>query len=428
MKKIIILFCALACLVACHDDDEATEWTAPAKAGRSVMVYMSGENNLTVYKGDRYLQNDLAEIVEGSKYLGDNDRLFVFVDSLGTKKDEKGKPYIIEVHGGKIFKRVEYTEDFYACDPAKFREVISWMTANAAADSYGLVLWGHACGWAVSADTIASANSRMAHTRAYGEDDGRDASSGSGAKWMNITQMAKALEGLPKFEFVFADCCNMMCAEVGYELRNVTKLLIGSPGEIPGDGAPYQLVVPCLFKNGSDLYRSIIDKYYDYYLEDYKDDAALKGYSVPLSVIDTQYLDELAKATNDVLGTFFPQKPGMPITNGVVYYWYYDSAPVMYDMKAFIKKNADSDAYSRWEAAFNRAVPYHRMSLKWMTIYNSLEVAFYDFIKLDESLSGCVSMFVPLSTINYDWGTFRFNGTFKNMGWNNQLGWERFGW
>ena len=427
MKKIVLLFCALACLIACHDDDnEEKDWTVPSKASRTVMIYMSGENNLTYYNGFRYLSADLNEIIEGSKKLADNERLVIFVDSLNTNTKQAGKPFIMEVHGGKTFNRHEFDSDFYACDPARFREILQWMTTNAQADSYGLVLWGHACGWAVSTDTIAGA--RKYDTRAYGQDNGSDGNS-NGVRWMNITQMAKVLQEFPKMEFIFADCCNMMCAEVGYELRNTTKYLIGSPAEIPGRGAPYHLLIPYFYKNGAELYRGIIDNYYDYYLEDYENDYQLDGYSVPLSVMDTQNqnMEELARATYDVLGTFFPEKPQMLDFKGLVFYWYPDVS-VMYDMKAFIKQNASPEAYAKWETAFKRAVPYYRMSMEWMTIYAELEYAF-NYFNQDESMNGCVSMFIPKENAYYNYyGIWRYNYTAKNLSWNRELGWERFGW
>ena len=273
MKYLFIL--ALTWLTACHDNDEDTSWKAPETATRTVMVYMAGENNLSIYNNYRYLNNDLKEMIEGSKHLGDNERLLVFVDSMNWK--QAGKPVILELHGGEVNIMHEFDSDFYSCDPDAFKEVLQWMTTNAKADSYGLVLWGHANGWLVSSDTIADGASRAMVTRAYGQDKGTDVSAASAEKWMNITQMAKELAKLPKLEFIFADCCNMMCAEVGYELRNVTDYLIGSPAEIPGDGAPYDKIVPLLYGSGSQLYKSIIDTYYNYYLDDYKGDSALKA-------------------------------------------------------------------------------------------------------------------------------------------------------
>lgn len=410
-------------MIACHNDDN-NEVTPPANVSRAVMIYMAGENNLTSSNNYRFLQNDLTEIIEGSKLLAADQRLFVFVDSLNTNSNEAGMPYIIEVQGGKVLPRKVFTEEFYTSDPAFFHQVLEWMTTNAKASSYGVVLWGHASGWVVSTDTIAQSRTI---TRAYGEDDGNDIKGGH-VTWMNITQMARALQGLPKFKFIFCDCCNMMNAEVGYELRNATDYLIGSPAEIPGEGAPYQKIIPKLFlENDSDLYRSVIDTYYNYYIDGFKDDEDLNGYSVPLSVIDTKQMENLARETRDILGTFMPTAPNSPNLNNIAFYWYYDSAPIMYDMKAFMKANAEGSRYQQWEQAYNKAVPYYRMSMKWMTIYSGLYYSFRSFNQ-DKSMYGCVSMHIPRNLYAYTSGYFRLNEYSTNMAWNRVMEWSRFGW
>lgn len=422
MKKLILSFSTyLMCLMgltACHDDDPNGGYKPSVTASRTVLVYMAGENNLSSYG---FLHDDLQEIIEGSEFLDDNQRLFVFVDSLGTGRT----PYIMELHGGKSYMKYEYDHEFYSCDPAYFQEVVRQVISMAPAESYGLVLWGHASGWAVSADSIAKSR-----TRAYGQDTGVDGER-NGTKWMNITQMAKALEGLPKLEFIFADCCNMMCAEVGYELRNVTNYLIGSPAEIPGNGAPYDYLIPHFYKNGSELYRSVIDEYYDYYLDEYQNDYSygLGGHSVPLAVIDTRHIEQLAMATGSVLEEFtngYPQYPDYPdvTTDSIAYYWHYDK-PIMFDMRAFIKANVSDDVFQQWDKSYQLAVPYYRMSLKWMTIYYQLEWAFNAFSQ-DISRYGCVSMFIPMPA--YANGTFQYNVTCNNYGWNRIIDWSRFGW
>ena len=423
MRRIALLLLALACLAACHDDDNEDP-KPELNTARSVLVYMAAENNLTVNKGIRFLRNDLNEIIKGSKQMTSNQRLFVFVDSLsGSSKG--GTPVLYEVRDGDTTLVQRFGRDFYSCDPAEFRKIVEWVQTNAPAKDYGLVLWGHASGWVVSNDTIAGARGV---TRAYGQDNGQDHLGGS-LKWMNITQMARALEGLQKLEFIFADCCNMMCAEVGYELRNVTNYLIGSPAEIPGDGAPYQQLVPLFFRSGSNQYKAIIDTYYDYYLDVYQTDYELKGYSVPLAVIDTKYIGQLAQATHDVLGKFnggYPAYPLSPSLNGQVFYWYYD-APVMYDMRSFIKNNTSSDDFLQWEQAYRQAVPYYRMSMIWMTIYPDLDYAFSGF-NGDAADNGCVSMFIPFNNYYYYNGAFHYMKTFNNFGWNRLVDWERFGW
>lgn len=428
MKRITLFFCLITTFMACHHDDDEKEQFPPELAKHTVMVYMAGENNLTVSNGYRFLNIDLQEIVKGSKTMTNDQRLLVFIDSLNTNSKQAGKPAIFEVHGGKMTKLHEFGTDFYACDPVYFKQVMEWMVDSAKAESYGLVLWGHACGWVVSNDTIADNLSRTPDTRAYGQDTGQDEQK-QGTKWMNITQMSRALKGLPKLEYIFADCCNMMCAEVGYELRDVTKYLIGSPAEIPGEGAPYDKILPYLYKSDSEMYKGIIDTYYDYYLEDYKTDSDLKGYSVPLSVIDTRYISQLAQATRDVLDKFgdgYPRYPESPDMSDIAHYWYFDG-PMMFDMKAFIKQHTTSADYNSWEQTYKLAVPYYRMSLRWMTIYYELERRFNNFNQ-DHTLYGCVSMFIPLNLADYYTGTFKYNYTYNHFEWNRIVDWSRFGW
>ena len=354
--------------------------------------------------------------------MTDRQRLIVFVDSLNSQSD-KGTPYIVELHGGKAYTVKRYPSDFYSSDPNSFSEVLQTMMKTAPAESYGLVLWGHASGWAVTSDTIAASSSR----RAYGWDYGRDGNL-DGSKWMNITQMARALDGLPEFDFIFADCCMMMGLEVGYELRHATHYLIGSPAEIPGNGAPYQLLVPYLFEKDSAMYRGIVDTYYDYYYQEYLLNSGLKGHSLPLSVIDTHYLEELAAETRDILPVFVPTYPNFLNLNnsGVAFYWYM-SAPMMYDVRAVVKRNVDEETFEKWDAMFHKAVPYSRMSMRWMTIYPNLEIRFNSFVD-DLSIYGCVSMYIPSAQGAYNGGTYDFNRTCFNFEWHRAMAWDRMGW
>ena len=107
MKYLLTLIASLLLLASCRKDD--TPDFTKQRATRAVMIYMAGENNLTKSSaGTRYLQQDLQEMIEGSKQLTDHQRLFVFVDSLGTDSQQKGTPYIMEIHGGQVYSRYQY--------------------------------------------------------------------------------------------------------------------------------------------------------------------------------------------------------------------------------------------------------------------------------------------------------------------------------
>lgn len=44
--------------------------------------------------------------------------------------------------------------DFYASDPERMYETLHWIMTRYPAETYGLVLWGHASGWVIEKDSI----------------------------------------------------------------------------------------------------------------------------------------------------------------------------------------------------------------------------------------------------------------------------------
>ena len=386
---------------------------------------MSGENNLTQdyqYPGESFLADDLEEVIEGSYKVNSKQHLICFVDSVGTNN----KPYIIEVSNGKTKEVYRYESDFYASDPAKFREVLQYTIDNYPAKEYGLVLWGHASGWIVHNDTVPSVLKTREATRGYGKDEGWDTNGSS--KWMNITQMAQALETIPKLKFILADCCNFMCVEVGYELRNCAEYLIGSPAEIPGEGAPYHLMIEKLFSTSPTFYKDICNCYYDYFLDAYTQpdysDWNLEGYSVPLSVFRLDQMDNLADATKQLMQKFMPKYPEQLDLTNLPYYLYNDRR-VIYDIKTVFKKYAPESDYNKWLDVFNTAVPYQAVSQRWMSIFDTIRNDFYTFPQDTESW-GTVSMFFPQTYYNSCY--FDYNNRIRKLQWYNAVDWASYGW
>ena len=432
MHKIIIGLLGIALLCSCGRDDIEPQPSPnppvePTVYDQTVLVYMSGENNLATSSED-YMGSDLAEMEKGSASLSDNQRLLVFIDSVGTNN----KPHIVEIANGKRKVVLQCDSDFAASDPSKFRDIIEWTITNYPAKDYGLVLWGHASGWAVETDTVAT----VASTRAYGYDEGYDIR--ATRKAMNITQMAKAFEGLPHFKYIFADCCQFMCIESAYELRESADYLIGSPAEIPGAGAPYDQLMPMLFSKSATFYKDIIDCYYDYYFNIYKsskyvddtyfDYSYVYGYSVPLSVIDLSQVELLAQATATSLASFAPMAPTDLDLSDIAFYAAFSKIPVMYDMKAVFSKYVPSDVYLDWLAVYNRAVPYFRFSKSWETVFDTIYDEFSD-LKADTDADekyGCVSMFFPQQ--RYAYANYRYNTSIRNFQWYYQVNWSNYGW
>ena len=433
MKHFLISVTLLFLFTACHKDNE--ENIAPTTSQRTVMAYMAADNNLSSYAVD-----DIWEMEEGAKDIPAGNTMVLLVD----KRYNFEYPFIAKLTGNKnapLDTLYKYDSERYDSDPVVFREALQKMMELCPAKEYGLLLWGHGTGWVVDTDTITS----QAPRRAYGYDEGNNT-------WMNITQMASALNGLPKMKFIFADCCHMACIEAAYELRNHTEYLIGSPAEIPGRGAPYDILLKTLFSNSATFYQDIIDTYYDYYNNPnnliYKEKSSWPymedGYSVPLAAINTANLPQLAAATRDLIGNIpngYPQYPNSPDFNGIAYYFGFD-VPAMYDMRAVMSRLTTPADFAQWDALYRQAVPYHRMSMKWMTVFDGRYVGseyyypyYYNLMKdledevFDAPLPyGCVSMFFPIVGKGYDEGDFCYNLRAKNFEWNRLMQWSRFDW
>lgn len=128
---------------------------------------------------------------------------------------------------------------------------LSEMMRMAPAESYGLVIAGHATAWIPAAipSATASMQPRMQRqdywrkapsdivTRYFGEVYSQQASN-----HFEITDMADALAATGhKFRYLLFDACFMANIESAYILRNNADYIIGAPCEIIGDGFPYMM-------------------------------------------------------------------------------------------------------------------------------------------------------------------------------------------
>jgi len=186
----------------------------------------------------------------------------------------------------------------------------------APADSYGLVMAGHATGW-VPINGVAQSSAAAAYV-ADGErrplqqitheelwkkqDSGVDTRffgekySDSAANAFDIPDLAKGLAATGVyFDYILFDACLMANVEAIYDLRNNARYIIASPCEIMAAGFPYENVVPLLLKDGGrshDLV-SVCEAYNKFY-----ENHRYRSGSVAL--IDCKQLDALAAAVKQV--------------------------------------------------------------------------------------------------------------------------------
>ena len=401
MKKILCLLAtSLLLLSACSDSSNET--IPPAK--RTVIVYMAAENTLS-----RNAQSDINEMIQGVKKISKYDNLIVFVDRASSME----KPFIIRLRDNDRQPADtirKYEQDFLTSDPEKMKEVISWTMSNYPADDYGLVLWGHGNGWVIM-------NSVSDSRRAIALDNGSNAASDNG-QWLDIPDLRQTLVSLPhSFKFIFADCCNMQNVEVAYELKDVTEYYIASPAGIPGDGAPYETIIPDLFLyDDVQMYTKTCD---DYYAKIDNEDGHL-----PISAVKTKELPTLASATKEILHKIY--EANTPInTDGLIYYYTYRVSDanehVMYDTNDFLLRHANKEEYMEWKRTLDAVLVANKKSTKWET-QGTLE---WDFTITEERFGG-ISMFIPLERYNNTY--FKYNEGIKKMAWYQAVGWSELGW
>ena len=389
------LVCGLLMSACSKDEDEKD----PKK--RTVLIYMSAENSLS-----SYAWYDLEEIKEGSKLLTENDQLLVWFD----RAREGELPWLARIVNGELKDSVSIADmqisnkDEYSSDPHVLEKVLSYAFSHyPATEGYGLGLWSHASGWVIE-DSVA-------YSRAYGVDNGKNLVSDIGP-WLNLPTIRRVLENQPHLEFIFADCCNFMCLESMYELRKVTDYIVGSPAEIPDPGAPYDKVVPEMFKR-QDAAKGIMRQYAEFY----------PNY-LPLSVVKTSDMEALAEATRNVLKQICsrydikPTEQYLDMMELIHYYNDYKSRfypyyNIFFDAGDFVKRYATDEEYKEWKVVFDRVVVDKAFATSW-AVNKNWYTHYTDFEMTEERYHG-VSMFVPQDPGLGHYG--KYNKDIKKMAW-----------
>lgn len=363
-------------MISCSNDDD-NGYDNPAKARHTIIVYMAAENSLS-----GLAQNDIDEIILASDSVPKDVNIVAFVDQSDTKQ----LPYVAWFKNGEMIKDRVLTmkEDAYASDPSVISETLKNIIQRYKADTYSLILWGHASGWLMENDTIATQLSGI--QMAYGVDNGNNNYSNIG-KWINIPTLASALVSTGiKFDIIMADCCCFQSVETAYEMKDAADYIIGSPAEIPGDGAPYAQLLPIMAQNidTEDKCISMAQQYYQHYAN---------FNPAPMSVIRTDRLQPLAEMTRALWHSI---KDNHLAAYGCTYYFINSYKPIFYDAQELATANCDNPTIMEdWLKAMNEAVVYHKSSPRWDTISDMIN--FSSFSPSDEKTC-CVSMYLPLNT------------------------------
>ncbi len=371
MKQLLLLLLSLSLCVACSDsgiDIEPETTTETDTLRRVVIVYIMAENSLT-----SYASSDMAEIRKAYGSIPKDCEMVVYLDN----SSEANMPYIAAFNseGETVVRQYDY--DPVSTDSAEMQSTLAYIMEQRPAEEYALILWSHGSGWVPA-------------TRTIGIDNSSNTSSDYGLE-MEITTLRHVLENTGvRWKYVMYDACFMQCIEVAYELRNATEWSIGSPAEIPGDGAPYDELMESFFAEET-FAKDIALGYYTAYTSN-------KTHGAVMSSVRSDRLEALAAATVKALA----EVEDFATTDVQQYGSYTSRFTEYYDMGGLINAWCAEDVYAEWLEALDEAVPYRYTKAWWYSNVPSGHRRYID----DASLYSGLSMYVPVASresLNASW-------------------------
>ena len=403
MKKIKIysvFLCLIVLLGACHDDEEGPVKPEPREqVGRTVLVYIVGDagdaNELSTLFKTNF--SDMKKGMEEVDYSKCN--LVVYSEMVNDV------PHLISLkkQNGKVVADTLFT---YSEQNPLAKEVMSSVISQTInyfpADSYGFVFLSHSASWLPATN---DANSRsIGYYR---------------KTQMNISDFHDVLfSSFPKpLKFILFDSCFMQSAEVAYELRDCSECFIGSPTEIPGPGAPYEVVVPELFTE-TDLAVNIAKAYYNYYESRYDgtyptNDNWTGG--VAISVIRSTALDEFARVTKELLPKYIQNH--MVVDKTGIQRYDLTKEDANYDVDGLIRAltgGTENIDYAAWREVFNKVVVYSETTSKNFSSSGGMF-----------SMKGAegLSTYIPSGDLDS-----KMNNFYRTLQWYSAAGWDETGW
>lgn len=294
MAGIISMLAIAACS---HKDDNVIDTPDYDRvADHTVLMYMVGDNNLSSLLENNVRQAHRAML--DSVEVGSLN-LVVFKDNRQSG-DTHPKLYYVRRNAEQRLDTVMmqvWDEEVDAADPNFLAEVVGTTFRQFNTTIKGLVLASHAAGWVPVTTNHTYQSPRR---RAFGYDQNTPSGqTGSIELW----DLASALAGGPRFDYIIMDCCHMGTAEVAYELRDVTRYLVASALEVQGAGMPYRKVITHLSqcRSVSDLPAALDYGMHCYFDENAPYGASKKGAGIAL--YDLTPMSQLATAYQQLIAS-----------------------------------------------------------------------------------------------------------------------------
>jgi hypothetical protein len=264
----------------------------------TIMVYLAGDNNLS--ENMAFALNDLSTLQDlntGRDPDQPKVNVLAYFDSNSltapthyidySEFDDAGKPVTKTIREGN------------AASANSVLDFVKWCLEdrNKKTGNYALIFSGHS-------EAFKDTTLLM------------DESSGNNMTLWKLryalkTICDKYLEG-DKIDILGFDSCLMSMLEVGYELKDYSKTIVGSEGSIPNSGWNYASLLRVILQDSTnfkdaaitekfvkDLARQFVEAYIEYFKG-----MAIGGRSVDISAWDLAGIEPLARSVNDLAAEF----------------------------------------------------------------------------------------------------------------------------
>ena len=251
--------------------------SASQSAKWTFMVYMAADNNLESVGVDDFLEmsevGSTAEVNVVVQFDRHASGTPPYYDSRYGDWNTTKRFYVTQGMTPSPENALMDLGEVNMADPASLLDFINWSITNYPADHYFLDLWDHGMGWR---GVLRDGNDYLA-TKELG------------------TVLAEVTEKHGKMDIIGIDACRMT-VEIVYELMDYTDFFVGSEKDEPLEGWPYDEFLRILVNNPGMGAAAVGKELVDVYVENYEENSL---YSVTLSLIRSDMLDELVQAVGD---------------------------------------------------------------------------------------------------------------------------------
>ena len=206
----------------------------------TVMVFINGKNDLEIaglYNVNQMERvgstKDMNIVVEYGRMKGQAGDTDLDGDWTGARRILVKK----DADQEKITSPVVATaETVDMGDYKRAVDFVAWAKKAYPAKKYMLILWDHGTGWLDPQQT-----KKAAPGKGISFDD-------ETGNYIRTQQIGRILKEAGKVDVLAFDACLMQMAEVVYEVKDYTKVIVGSQEVVPGYGYPYSLILGALAK------------------------------------------------------------------------------------------------------------------------------------------------------------------------------------